>query len=159
MGDEKIKSAATKVPLDMVPLHALKGAARVFQHGAYKYAPGNFLKATIADGAVARYTGALLRHLADMQDADGRWLDNFDSLDMESGLPEIDHMIAGLLMTRAIMTQAGKLPADPGMSRMILQDAALTNAAAKEPPANSGVCDNHNPYVCACNFRKLKEVK
>lgn len=146
MSDEKIKTAATKVPLEMVPLHALKGAARVFQHGAHKYAPGNFLQATIADGAVARYSGAMLRHLSDMQDPDGRWLENFNSLDAESGLPEIDHMLAGLIMARAIMVKEGKLPADPGISKLIQAVEAKPVKVGPDDVLN-GACATDDPRL------------
>lgn len=129
MADEKIKTAALKVPLDMIPLQALKGAARVIQHGGVKYKPGNFLKAMIADGAISRYAGAWLRHMADMQDLDGQWLLNFTHLDEESGLPEIDHLLTGIIMARAILIKEGRLPADPGLSKLVT--AALEAAGVK----------------------------
>lgn len=41
------------------------------------------------------------------------------ALDAESGLPHIDHAIAGLVMLRARMCKAGALPADPGEAKGI----------------------------------------
>lgn len=114
-GDFKIATAEKKVPLNLIPLRALKGAARVFQYGAKKYAKGNFLKAMISDGAFERYIGGLLRHLASTQDLTGLFPENGVELDEESGLPELDHMICGLIMLRAILIKEGVLPEDPGI--------------------------------------------
>lgn len=115
MSDQKIKTAAGKVPLDLVPLQALKGAARVFQYGAKKYARGNWHSAT-DDEFTHRYVGGALRHLADAQNPDGTF--DFKSLaatDAESGLPEVDHLICGLLMLRGLLIKRDVLRADPGV--------------------------------------------
>lgn len=112
--DSKISAAAKKVPLNMVPLLGLKGPARVFGYGTKKHGRGNFATGT-DDGAPDRYVGGFLRHMADSQNDDGTW--NWESLarlDVESGLPEIDHALCGLLMLRVIMIKKGALPADPG---------------------------------------------
>ncbi len=111
-GDFKVSTANKKVPLDYLPLSALGGAARVFQYGDTKYARGNFLNATLADGAEARYTGGIMRHLGSCQGLDG--ILDYSRIDEESGLPEIDHMLAGLIMLRAVLIKENKLPADPG---------------------------------------------
>lgn len=119
MSDQKIKTAAGKVPLNLVPLRALKGPSRVFQHGGVKYAIGNFLTAEDRDVA-NRYCGALLRHLADAQRLDGTFdFESMAKVDDESGLPEIDHGICGLIMLRAILTKLGVLAEDPGMSLLV----------------------------------------
>jgi hypothetical protein len=117
--DLKIKTAAEKVPLDLIPLHALAGTARVFQHGGAKYEPGNFLLAQ-DDDAPRRYAGALLRHLSAAQDPNGlvTWA-SIAALDEESGLPDLDHAIASLIMLRAAAIKKGALPADPGVSNLI----------------------------------------
>lgn len=112
--DFKISTAEKKVPLNLIPLRALKGSARVFQYGVKKYAKGNFLKAMVADGAFERYVGGLLRHLAATQGLDGIYSDDIAAVDEESGLPEIDHMICGLIMLRGILTKEGVLAEDPG---------------------------------------------
>jgi Domain of unknown function (DUF5664) len=113
--DLKIKTAAGKAPLHMVPLRVLKGASRVFNYGAKKYAVGNFLKAAMEDGAGGRYIGAELRHMADCQGLDGQFTpESLANLDPESGLPHIDHMLCGLIMLRAIMVKDGVIAEDPG---------------------------------------------
>lgn len=117
--DLKIKTAAQKAPLQLVPINAQAGTARVFQHGGAKYEPGNFLLAT-DDEAPARYCGALLRHLASMQEPNGLFTwSSIKAVDEESGLPHIDHAIASLLMLRAVAIKTGALPVDPGVSKMI----------------------------------------
>ena len=113
--DLKIKTAAGKVQLNMMALRALKGCNRVFTFGGKKYKIGNFLLATMADGAGSRYMGALLRHMADLQGLDGQFTpESLANLDPESGLPHIDHMLCGLIMLRAIMIKDGVLAEDPG---------------------------------------------
>jgi len=112
--DGKIKTAKGKVPMALIPLKALFGTARVFAYGAKKYEPGNWRRATVEDGAIERYVGGGLRHLADCQNDDGTWdLAQLARLDDESGLPQLDHLICGLIMLRGIATKAG-MPADPG---------------------------------------------
>jgi len=115
MSDQKIKTAADKVPLDLVPMRALKGVARVFGYGARKYARWNWYAAD--DREIGnRYVGGLLRHLADAQQPSGEF--DFASLaarDPESGLPHIDHAICGLIMLRGQLVKAKVLPEDPGL--------------------------------------------
>ncbi len=116
--DLKIKTAAGKPSLNLVPLRALKGAARVFTYGGKKYQIGNYLKAAMADGAGGRYIGAELRHMADLQGLDGQFTpESLAIRDEESGLPHIDHMLCGLIMLRAIMIKDGVLDEDPGEGR------------------------------------------
>jgi len=113
--DSKIAWADKKVPLQMIPLKALYGAARVFAYGRKKHGAGNFLRATMKDGAGERYAGADLRHLSERQNLNGIWDDkSLAARDEESGLPHIDHEIATLLMKRAILVKEGVLPLDPG---------------------------------------------
>jgi hypothetical protein len=104
MTDKKIKTAKNKVPLSLVPSHALVGAARVFAYGARKYGPGNYLNATPDGETCERYRSAWLRHDSDLQLPNGLVTpDSLRELDPESGLPHIDHMIAGLIMLRTIL--------------------------------------------------------
>lgn len=113
--DLKIKSAAGKPPLAIVPKRAFMGAARVFEYGAKKYAPGNFYVAQLEDGAIERYMSAAERHAEGMQNPDGTWSrESAAARDEESGLPHLDHMICGLLMLRSILVKEGALEADPG---------------------------------------------
>lgn len=114
VADKKIETAKKKPPLALVPQGALTGLARVFQYGAEKYAPGNFIEATIEDGAGERYISAALRHLAQMQHQSGLHTEeSLACLDDESWLPHLDHAIASLVMLRAIAIKDGLLPADP----------------------------------------------
>lgn len=113
--DQKIKTAAGKVPLQLLPLRALQGVARVFGYGARKYAKGNWHRADDAEIA-ERYVGGALRHLMACQRPDGTIdLAALAALDAESGLPEIDHAICGLIMLRGLAVKHGALPADPGV--------------------------------------------
>ena len=115
MSDQKIKAASDKVPMNLLPLRALKGVARVFGYGARKYAAGNFLTAD-DDKIGDRYSGGLLRHLAAAQRPDGLFdLESLAAIDDESGLPEIDHGICGLIMLRALLIKRGALSEDPGI--------------------------------------------
>lgn len=115
MSDQKIFMAAKKAILGLLPIRALFGVARVFGYGAKKYAPGNFHTATLADGAGQRYVGAALRHLSEMQEPNGLHTPaSLAAIDDESGLPHIDHVLAGMMMLRAIMIKDGALAADPG---------------------------------------------
>jgi hypothetical protein len=113
--DHKIAAAARKPSLGLIPIKALYGMARVFGYGASKYAPGNFLLATLDDGAGERYVSAALRHLADLQGLDGLYsAESLAAIDAESGLPHLDHALCGLLMLRAILIKEHALCADPG---------------------------------------------
>lgn len=115
MSDLKIKTAAGKAPLAMAPLRAGKGKARVYAYGAKKYEAGNFLRASLVDGAGMRYMSAALRHASEMQNADGTFTAvSLAALDDESGLPHIDHMLCSLEMLRSIMVKDGVLAEDPG---------------------------------------------
>jgi hypothetical protein len=136
MSDQKIKTAAKKPRLGLIPRKALIGVARVFGYGAEKYAPGNFLTATLDDGAGERYSSGLERHLSEMQGMNGLYTPgSLASIDEESGLPHIDHAICGLLMLRAIATKDGALPVDPG-------------EGAEPPKAVTGGVDV--PLGCQC---------
>lgn len=138
MSDLKIKQAAGKVPLNLIPLSALKGAARVFQHGAFKYEAGNFLLAT-DDDVGNRYVGGFLRHVSDAQRPDGLFdLATLAALDVESGLPEIDHAICGLIMLRAILAKRGALPADPGLSKLLRTEPVDVHAPSVFPEGDPG---------------------
>lgn len=123
MADKKIDQSASKVPLNLVPLASLKGPARVAEHGKVKYSLGNWHQAD--DEHIAnRYIGGLLRHVVDAQRPDGYFdMHSIAKLDDESGLPEIDHAIMGLLMLRGLAIKGGYLPADPGQSKLVRQQA------------------------------------
>lgn len=130
--DQKIKTSAGKLPLDMLPLSSLAGAARVYGYGGRKYAPGNFHTAD-DDDIARRYVGGLLRHLMLAQNPNGLFdLAHIAALDDESGLPHIDHAICGLVMLRALLIKRGVLPLDPGIGN----EPPSKTITADEPPAN-----------------------
>lgn len=116
--DYKIKTAASKPPLALVPQRALIGPSRVFGYGGKVYAPGNFLNASLSDGAGQRYVSAALRHLSEMQESNGLHTpESLAAVDLESGLPHIDHVICGMIMLRSIMVKDGALTVDPGIGK------------------------------------------
>lgn len=116
--DSKIAAAALKPPLNLIAMRALIGPSRVKDFGKKKHGHGNFYKATFDDGAPDRYFGGILRHYAAIQEPDGRFTrESLAKRDDESGLPEIDHLICGLLMLRQILTKEGVLPEDPGQGK------------------------------------------
>lgn len=126
--DQKIKAAGSKVPLNLLPLRVLKGVARVFGYGAKKYAKGNWYTAS-DDEFADRYVGGALRHLSDAQRPDGTFdFESLAALDKESGLPEIDHLLCGLIMLRGLATKRGILPEDPGVGNDPPETQAQINA-------------------------------
>jgi hypothetical protein len=58
-GKEGRKFDGDKLRYDLVPMDALDEVVKRFTHGAAKYAPENWKK---VDGAVERYSAALMRH-------------------------------------------------------------------------------------------------
>lgn len=115
-GDLKIKTAAGKPPLHLIPLCALTGVARVREYGDAKYAPGNYLLADATTETRGRYIGAALRHLTALQLLGGS-LYQVSATDDESGLPHLDHAITSLIMLRHIMTHYGMMDQDPGLGK------------------------------------------
>lgn len=112
--DGKIATAKQKAPLHRLPLRWLIGLARVFQYGARKYGRENYYASADDPESCERYMGGVLRHLSEMQTPCGSYTqESCVALDAESGLPHIDHAIAGLVMLRARMCKAGSLPTDP----------------------------------------------
>ncbi len=113
----KLQAGAAKAPLGIVPMRALVGVARVMEDAGAKYAPGNFMAQHVSD-AVQSYDSAQLRHRAQCQPLSGIMTpDSFAEFDDDSGLPHIDHMIAGLLILRALLIRDGVLPEDPGIGK------------------------------------------
>lgn len=104
--DMKIKTAAGKPPLDLIPLSALVGIARVFGFGARKYERDNW-KLAADEGAVSRYKGAILRHLAGMEK-------DPQAIDEESGLPHVYHLGCSVVMLIGLLHLHHGMPQDPG---------------------------------------------
>ena len=103
--DQKIKAAADKAPLALLPWRlienlgldefprALDGLAWVFEYGSRKYAPYNFAKAEPNHETALRYLSAYFRHMTKAK---------YELFDSESNLPHVDHAAACLIMLLAI---------------------------------------------------------
>lgn len=105
-------SDTKKAPIDLIPLRALVGAARVLEHGNTKKdrKPGDFIDRPL-DGV---FYASLLRHTMDLQRLQGGVdFDTLAALDVESGLPVIDHIITNLLILRTMLIRDDVLPEDP----------------------------------------------
>ncbi len=112
--DLKIKTAAGKPVMALLPMQALVGAARIAEYGAQKYERGNWHKGQDA-GAPERYVSAALRHLVNCQNPNGvfDWT-TVAAVDAESGGYDLDHIILGLLYLRGMAIATGAMKADPG---------------------------------------------
>ena len=101
-----------KPRLDIVPLRALKGVARVLTFGLSKRGHAAYVDDSRGP---EDFIGKCQRHLAALQTLGGEFTpDTLSTPDAESGLPELDHAISNLLMLRAKLIEAGVLPEDPG---------------------------------------------
>ena len=107
---------STKAPLDLIPLKALFGTARVLASGSAKSGRtyGDWIKLPLDE----TFVGKLLRHLADTQTLGGVCtVESLATADADSGMPAIDHLLANLIIVRAMMIRDGLLPADPGSNQ------------------------------------------
>ncbi len=128
--DMKVKTAAGKPDLALIPLTTLYGVARVFTYGSKKYERDNWKLAKDAD-APRRYLSAALRHLSAMQGPVGSM-----ATDDESGLPHIDHAICSLVMLRGLLALHHGAAHDPG--------------EGKEPPGATKTIQDLHPPKCGC---------
>jgi hypothetical protein len=113
--DQKIKTAAGKAPLAILPwpillrldledhLIAIEGLAWAVEYGSRKYRPYNYAKAEPDLDTALLYLSANLRHRQKRRRQD---------YDAESGLPHIDHESACLVMLLAIFSKSPKLSRD-----------------------------------------------
>lgn len=137
-------SDTRKAPLDLIPLRALVGPARVFAHGNTKIkqdgtehpkprAPGDFIERPL-NGV---FFASLLRHVMEMQLLPG--IVSPESLacrDHDTDLPTIDHVICNLLIIRTMLIRDGLLPVDPGAGRVNKRiDPQLELPLEKKPDA------------------------
>jgi hypothetical protein len=121
-----------KPPIGIVPMHPLKGVARVFEDSAIKYAPGNYMAQGIED-AIEAYDSAELRHRLDTTPLSGLVTpESYATLDPDSGLPHIFHRIADLLIVATLMIRDGVIEADPGQGKR----KRAVSAPAREPESS-----------------------
>jgi hypothetical protein len=143
-----------KAPLDLVPLRALVGAARVLAHGNTKVidgkprAPGDFIERPL-DGV---FFASTLRHTMELQLLNGTVnAESLAALDADTKLPAIDHLICNLVIIRTMLIRDGVLPVDPGAGKRkeepqlsLFKDAetAIGNALLErpEPPPRYDNC-------------------
>jgi hypothetical protein len=131
-----------KAPIDLVPLRALVGAARVFAHGNTKKnrVAGDFIERPL-DGA---FYASTMRHTMDLQELRGVVTpQSLAARDADTDLPTIDHLICNLLIIRTMLIRDGLLPVDPGDGRAKVDPQTTLKfapAPAWEPP-----CTADNP--------------
>lgn len=103
--DPKGAIGATKVPLGLIPPHAMEQTAWVHKLGADKYGPWNWRETGVC---ASTYVNAILRHL-------NAWRDGED-LDPESGISHLAHIAcsANILMDAGY---CGKLQDDRNTTR------------------------------------------
>lgn len=116
---------ARKPPMHLIPLHALRGAARVMSTGDRKYRPGDYRARDLAE-AKRMFLDSMLRHLADVEE-------NELAVDEDSGAPSLDHVISQALIYRVVLQDAGALEADPGPLRV--GPVVVAAVEAKDPVA------------------------
>lgn len=159
MSDLKITAAASKVPFGILPKRVFSGVARVMARGAKTYAIGNWYEASLEDDAGMRYASSLERHYCDIQAPNGTFTrESLATLDHDSGLPAIDHMIACLMILRGILTKEGVLPADPGEGKPVVRKDGWANVVppavpiCTERPIPTPVCGGCGaPYPAPCH--------
>lgn len=103
--DPKGAAGAVKVPLGLIPPHAMEQTAWVHKLGADKYGPWNWRETGVC---ASTYVNAILRHL-------NAWRDGED-LDPESGISHLAHVAcsANILMDAGY---CGKLQDDRNTTR------------------------------------------
>lgn len=100
------KADLTKTDLSFLPLHLLEGTAKTFQKGfqSGKYERNNFYK---CEDPLIPFA-SLMRHLRDWQTG-YRTGDKSFITDKESGLNNLHHAIANLLIMLAVAEKTGDL--------------------------------------------------
>jgi len=126
--DPKGAAGAVKVPLGLIPPHAMEQTAWVHKLGADKYGPWNWRETGVC---ASTYVNAILRHL-------NAWRDGED-LDPESGISHLAHVAcsANILMDAGY---CGKLQDDRNKSADVLDDGLWTelDESIKEDWAEAG---------------------
>lgn len=80
-----------KVPYELIPTHLLESTARVFEHGARKYATWNWAKGMPWSVLI----GCMKRHLAAIERG--------EDIDPESGQRHVGHLMCNALMLEHYM--------------------------------------------------------
>lgn len=92
MTDQKIKSDAGKLELDLVPMQIVRDICEVRMYGTRKYGdPENWKRVELR-----RYVNALLRHTL-------AFAEDIHSVDEESGIPHYKHMACNLAFISEFM--------------------------------------------------------
>jgi dATP/dGTP diphosphohydrolase len=89
-----------KPRMELVPFEVLEEIGKVLTFGALKYDPNSWQG---VPDAVAKYTGALIRHLAAFRGG--------EDVDADSGLHHLSHAACDLAFILYFLKKAGKLPA------------------------------------------------
>ncbi len=105
-----------KPQLSLIPLEYLEGEARVWMHGAKKYAAWNWRKGMPWSEVI----NSLMRHLAAFQAG--------EDFDPESGLPHIDHIACNVRMLQVFRVEYRQ-----GDDRFVVKRPPL--CAAEQAPA------------------------
>lgn len=93
MYDQTIKTDNGKIRPTLVPTEAIRAIAEVREYGVNKYGDSENWK----DVEPERYRDALCRHLLD-------YLDDPTSIDQESGLPHINHILCNAAFLSVLET-------------------------------------------------------
>lgn len=114
-------SDTKKAPIDLIPLRALIGAARVLEYGNSRKdgrQPGDFIDRPL-DGV---FYASTMRHTMELQRLQGGvTLETLAARDADSNLPVIDHIITNLLILRTLAIRDGVLPEDPAAHTVIIE--------------------------------------
>ena len=84
--NQQIKADQGKPRISLVPMEILTAVARVREYGVAKYGE----KESWMDVSPERYRDAMLRHMIE-------YINNPDSVDSESGLPSLWHLLTNVV--------------------------------------------------------------
>ena len=91
---QEAKADSGKLELDLVPMQLLKDCAEVRMYGNKKYGASDNWKQV----EMRRYVNALLRHMT-------AFVEDYHSVDEESGIPHYKHMICNLAFIADMMAR------------------------------------------------------
>lgn len=96
--DQTKKADAGKLRMELIPAEALEALAEVLTYGANKYSANSW---QTIDDAVARYSGALMRHYTAFRKDPA-------SVDEESGIEHVKHMFCNAMFLTFFVEQLKK---------------------------------------------------